>query len=166
VTTVIDGIATNGSGLGGFYGGGENCNVTGKITNMISGPGRLSGNFVFHGAHGSGDVGTSATKDTADLIIDTLFDIREYQGTAAVDFIGANTGTGTINGSIRNITGAPDAVGRVRYAEFHGGFMEGTGAFFTGSASYDSNTGKSTIDLGAIEGAATRRIYGNITNEI
>jgi hypothetical protein len=166
VTTAIDGMATNGGGLGGFFGGGEYCNVTGKITSRISGPGRLNGNFVFHGAHGTGDVGTPATKDTADLVVDTLLDIREYQGAAAIDFIGANTGTGTINGSIRNVTGAPDAVGRVRYQEFHGGFIEGAGAFFTGSASYDSNTGKATVDLGSIEGAASRRIYGNITNEI
>ncbi|EGO8081575.1 hypothetical protein FBR87_002628 [Enterococcus faecalis] len=148
--------------LGSFYGGVLYGDISGSISNEISGNGGWSGLAnQYYGGSRSGNVGS--TRDTT--AITNNFDTSNYT-TGAADFSGANESTGTISGSIDNIIKAGDYhQGSLRSINGGAGFNVATVNLQNGTDDvYDLMS--SAQRKAYAENMARFKVYGNITTKV
>jgi hypothetical protein len=190
-TTTITGMATSTAvncGLGTFAGGVQYGDVSGKITNTISGPGRFYYNFddndggandaifrnsFFMGGSRNGDIGSASTRGST--IIESNVDTSGWvygQG----PYVGTNTDEGTVNGNIKNTIKAGDyKKGSFSGVSFGSGMNAGTvnNAFDYSIFNVSWNASTGTLHIPGVAAARASaeqkfpyRLYGNLTNNI
>ncbi|MCL2808151.1 MAG: isopeptide-forming domain-containing fimbrial protein, partial [Coriobacteriia bacterium] len=158
--TTITGLGTDANGLGIFIGGVQFGNVSGTITNTISGPGRIDGTAAtssdgvaaapssprYYGGNRVGNIGTEATK--GQTVITNNVDFSAYSA-GRTSFSGSNACTGIVIGNVVNDVRAG---------------ASGAGSFWTFSGSGALNCGIGG-DWGDINGTrADRFIVPTQTN--
>jgi fimbrial isopeptide formation D2 family protein len=189
VTTTITKTASTTSGtcgLGTYIGGVEYGDVSGKITNNISGVGRFAHNSYarndlyfddsyFMGGSRNGNIGTTATRGT-DIIVNSIYTNQWTYG--AAPYVGTNMDAGVVNGNVVNTVKAGD----YQKGSFSGiSFGSGYSADDY-SSSYNNlvstalfNTSTEVLNLSASSFESARanaearcvfKQYGNLTNNL
>ncbi|MCL2525494.1 MAG: hypothetical protein FWE46_00345 [Coriobacteriia bacterium] len=191
VSTTITGLDTRTWGLSSFLGGVHYGNISGQITNHISGPGR----FVWTGGSTSGDVGgghyvggsrtgsvggadtiaAPIKTDGLDMDYSPLLDNTNYAIFNDIDtsaytngrkyFIGANTAAGTITGNVINVVKAGTVnAGGLTGLQALGGIGTTINNTWPSALSGSTSTGRVTGIERARELAESQagfRVYGN-----
>lgn len=148
VTSTIKGVSGN---LGAYYGGVRYGDVSGKVSNTISGRGGHASTTAFYGGSYNGNIGTDETKGT-DVIVNDI-DFSQYTNSTNYRSVyGANNSTGNIKGNIVNTLTA---------GEYQKGYCSG----FNGAGA-PATTGGCSGSKGNSETNAHFRVYGNITSEV
>ncbi|GHU64772.1 hypothetical protein AGMMS49983_11220 [Clostridia bacterium] len=179
-TTTIKGMATSRGGLGYFAGGVQYGDVTGTITNTISGPGRFNSGGVLYsydwntgyslllGGSRKGDIGQDAYKPSKDgsgkpisgtgtNVITNNIDTSAWS-TGRAHFIGVNFASGTVKGNIVNTvkTSKKDDGGSII------SFSGGAGRNAYSAVNGESQTSSSWLDVWDVKANSTSLTVGNV----